>query len=76
MGDRLVMLFFLYGIVSAMTLTPRSEALPLHKLYACLSSNSHSDSYETTSQPFKNFDLLELGVEWAVRNSTQLEAKK
>ena len=26
-----------------MSLTPRSEALPLHKLYACVSSNSLSD---------------------------------
>ena len=33
-----------------MSLTPRSEALPLHKLYACVSSNSLSDSSETTSQ--------------------------
>ena len=33
-----------------MSLTPRSEALPLHKLYACVSSNSFSDSSETTSQ--------------------------
>ena len=44
--------FFLYRTVSAMSLTPRSEALPLHKLYACVSSNSFSDSSETTSQLF------------------------
>ena len=37
--------FFLYRTISAMSLTPRSEALPLHKLYACVSSNSLSDSF-------------------------------
>ena len=52
MGDRLVVFFLLFGTVSAMSLTLRSEALPLHKLYACVSSNSNSDSSETTSQVF------------------------
>ena len=50
--DRLVVLFFLYSTVSAMSLMPQSEALPLHKLYACVSSYSFSDSSETTSQLF------------------------
>ena len=51
MGDSLVVLFFFWwDRLSAMSLTPRSEALTLHKLYACVSSNSLSDSSETTSQ--------------------------
>ena len=41
-----------------MSLTPRSEALPLHKLYACVSSNSLSDSSETTSQRKSNMNRL------------------
>ena len=49
MGDRLVVLFLLiWDRISY----ERSEALPLHKLYACVSSNSLSDSSETTSQYF------------------------
>ena len=37
------------GTVSDMSLMQRSDALPLHKLYAYVSSNSLSDSSETTS---------------------------
>ena len=45
-----------------MSLTPRSEALPLHKLYACVSSNSLSDSSETTSQSLNGMFILSVAL--------------
>ena len=54
--------FFLYGTVSAnMSLTQQSEAPPLHKLYACVSSNYLSDSYETTKFLGLIFDVQIFG---------------
>ena len=72
MGDRLVVVFFL----SARSLTPRREALPLHKLYACASSNCLSDVSETTSQYCRHLVLkIRMDVYQEEEDEGKVEAK-
>ena len=72
MGDHLVVLFLL--IWDRISLTPRSEALPFNKLYACVSSNSLSDSSETTSlRIFRNNGNNFKNVFWTMYLCTNIE---